>query len=343
MSRNSTAALAGRNNTGNGMKISLHKETWDLRQPFRIAGREERESGALVVQLADGGSIGRGESQGVFYLDETVDTMFAQVEAVADRIRRGVTREELLDILPAGGARNAVDCALWDLEAKRGGKRIWELTGIEPRPVATVFTIGIEASPEAMAERAAAAAKHPVLKIKLDANQPLERLRAIRNARPDADLVVDANQSWDFGLLKEVLPGCTELDIRMIEQPLPRGGDEALEGFKSPIILAADESCLDSSELETAAARYGMINIKLDKTGGLTEALTLAHAAKSKGCKLMVGNMCGTSLAMAPSFVVAQLCDFVDIDGPLLLRYDRAEGLVYTNGIAYPFDRQLWG
>jgi L-alanine-DL-glutamate epimerase-like enolase superfamily enzyme len=279
----------------------------------------------------------------VFYLDETAESLFAQVNAVANEIRRGISREDLQSLLPAGGARNAVDCALWDLECKQSGKTIWQLTGIEPKPVTTVFTIGLEATPEAMAAKATAAADAPVLKIKLSADRPYERLAAIRAARPDATIVVDANQGWDFALLQEVIPKCAGLDLGMIEQPLPRGGDAELEGFESPVTLAADESCLDSSELATVARRYGMINIKLDKTGGLTEALKLARLAKGLGCKLMVGNMVGTSLAMAPSFVVAQLCDFVDIDGPLLLKYDHPGGLHYDKGTVTGLDPQFWG
>ena len=194
-----------------------------------------------------------------------------------------------------------------------------------------------------MAAKAAAAMDAPILKIKLSGDRPYEKLAAIRAARPDAVLVVDANQGWDFGLLQEVLPKCVDLNLAMIEQPLARGQDEMLEGFVSPITLAADESCLHTGELETAASRYSMINIKLDKTGGLTEALRLAKAAKARGCKLMVGNMVGTSLSMAPSFVVAQLCDFVDIDGPLLLKYDQPRGMEYKNGVVSGFDQRLWG
>jgi L-alanine-DL-glutamate epimerase-like enolase superfamily enzyme len=194
-----------------------------------------------------------------------------------------------------------------------------------------------------MAAKAVAAADAPILKIKLSDHLPYEKLAAIRAARPDAELVVDANQGWSFELMKEVLPKCVELNLAMLEQPLARGGDEMLEGFESPITLAADESCLHTGELETAARRYSMINIKLDKTGGLTEGLRLAKAAKEKGCKLMVGNMVGTSLSMAPSFVVAQLCDFVDIDGPLLLKYDQPLGLSYNKGVVKGFDSRLWG
>jgi L-alanine-DL-glutamate epimerase-like enolase superfamily enzyme len=325
------------------MKMSVHIEEWELIQPFRISNFEWINSRGIVVQLAEDGHLGRGEAQGVFYLDESAESIFEQVHAVAAEIRAGITREELQDLLPAGGARNAIDCAMWDLECKKSGKTIWQLTGIEPRPVTTVFTIGLESTPEAMAAKAAAAADAPVLKIKLSDHQPYEKLAAIRAARPDAKLVVDANQGWDFELLKEVIPKCVPLELGMIEQPLPRGEDGALEGFESPITLAADESCLDSRELETAASRYRMINIKLDKTGGLTEALKLAYAAKEKGCKLMVGNMVGTSLGMAPSFVVAQLCDFVDIDGPLLLKYDHPLGLGYNKGVVSSLDPRLWG
>lgn len=325
------------------MKISAHLEDWELTQPFRISGHEWRTSPTLVIELTEDGFVGRGEAQGVFYLDETAQSIFEQVEAVAGEIRKGINRDELQHLLPAGGARNAVDCALWDLECKRSGRTIWQLTGIDPKPVTTVFTIGLESTPEAMAAKAAAAADAPILKIKLDNHQPYEKLAAIRAARPDATLVVDANQGWDFELLKEVIPKCAGLDLGMIEQPLPRGADAILEGFDSQVTLAADESCLDTSELEQAALRYSMVNIKLDKTGGLTEALKLARAAREKGCKLMVGNMVGTSLGMAPSFVVAQLCDFVDIDGPLLLKYDRPQAMSYDKGVVDVFSPRLWG
>lgn len=325
------------------MKFSAHLEEWELTEPFRISGAEWRTSAGLVVHLSEDGYSGRGEAQGIFYLGETAQSIFEQVHGVADIISSGISRENLQDILPAGGARNALDCALWDLECKRSHKTIWELTGIDPKPVTTVFTIGLENTAEAMAAKAAAAADAPILKIKLDGHLPCEKLAAIRAARPDAELVIDANQGWSFELLKEVIARCADLNLSMIEQPLARGGDEMLEGFESPVTLAADESCLDTGELEIAARRYSMINIKLDKTGGLTEALRLARAAKAKGCKLMVGNMVGTSLSMAPSFVVAQLCDLVDIDGPLLLKYDRPSGLVYKQGVVRVLDSRLWG
>ncbi len=325
------------------MKFSAHVEEWELVQPFRISGFESSKAQSLIVQLSDGSFIGRGEAQGVYYLDETSDSMFRQVHEIAARIRHGISRADLEHILPPGGARNAMDCALWDLECKQSGKSIWELTGIDPKPVTTVFTIGLEDTPEAMASKASAAMDCPILKIKLSDHMPLEKLAAIRAARPDAKLVVDANQGWDFELLQSALPELQKLGLEMLEQPLPRGADELLEGFESPVILCADESCLHSGELDTAARRYSMINIKLDKTGGLTEALNLARAARAKGLKLMVGNMVGSSLSMAPAFVIAQLCDFVDIDGPLLQKYDHPNGLVYKKGVVDGFDPGLWG
>jgi len=325
------------------LKLCAHIEEWDLKQPFRISGQEWRSSRSVVIQLEAEGFYGRGEGQGVFYTGETVESMMAQIHEVADSVRKGISREDLLQLLPSGGARNAIDCALWDLEAKQSGKSIWELTGIEPKPVTTVFTIGLEDTPEEMAANAKAAGRYPVLKIKLSDDRPVERLQAIRAARPDAKLVVDANQAWSFDRLQEVLPHFVTLDISMLEQPLPRGDDAQLEGFDSPIILAADESCLDTSELDLASSRYDMINIKLDKTGGLTEALRLAYAAKEKGCQLMVGNMVGTSISMAPSFVIAQLCDFVDIDGPLLLKNDHLGGLEYRDAQVQVFDASFWG
>jgi len=325
------------------MDVSLHIADWELTQPFKIAGNEWINSRCLVVQLGESGFVGRGEAQGIFYMDETAQSIFEQAQALAAELRKGISRDELQQLLPAGGARNAIDCALWDLECKQSGKTIWQLTGIDPQPVTTVFTIGLESTPEAMAAKAAAASDAPILKIKLDEHMPYEKLAAIRAARPDAELVVDANQAWSFELMQQVLPKLVDLNLAMLEQPLARGGDQMLEGFKSPITLAADESCLHTGELETAARRYSMINIKLDKTGGLTEGLRLARAAKEKGCKLMVGNMVGTSLSMAPSFVLAQLCDFVDIDGPLLLKYDQPNGLEYCNGVVEGFSPKLWG
>lgn len=325
------------------MRFSAHREFWPLARPFRIANREWRAVESLIVELQQDGRVGRGEAQGVFYLGETAAGIYEQALGVASDIADGMTRDELQDRMPPGGARNAIDCAFWDLECKLSGKSIWQLMGIEPRPVTTVFTIGIESSPKAMAQAAAAAADAPILKIKLDADRPVAKLAAIRGSREDARLVIDANQGWDLALLREVIAACADLGVEVLEQPLKRGGDSGLENLDSPVTLAADESCLHRGDLDDASRRYRMINIKLDKTGGLTEALALAAEARERGCELMVGNMIGTSLSMAPSFVIAQQCKLVDLDGPLLLKHDRPGGLRYTNGVIEPFSLALWG
>lgn len=325
------------------MKIGIHTESWPAARPFRITGHVWNSFESVVVELEHDGAVGRGEALGVFYANETAASLAAEIERVAERIEAGVDRAMLQDLLPAGGARNALDCALWDLEAKRRGRTIWELTGVAPKVLETVYTVGIEPTPEAMAAHAGAAAGQPLLKIKLDAHQPLERMQAIRRARPDARIVVDANQGWTFAQLQQLAPAFAELGVRMIEQPLPRGGDAQLEGYRSPVPLCADESCLHLAELGQAARRYQMVNIKLDKTGGLTHALELARQARERGLGLMVGNMCGSSLAMAPTFVVGCLCDFVDIDGPLLMKRDRRPGLRYDSGRVAVFGPELWG
>jgi len=222
------------------IKFSVHQEDWIPTTPFRISGAEWNSFPAIVVELQDGDLVGRGEAEGIFYFNETLASMTAQVEEVAERIEAGATRTDLLNLLPPGGARNALDCAIWDLEAKRSGKRVWELAGIDLKKIITVFTIGLEDEPEAMAKKAAAAAHQPVLKVKLGADRPVERIEAIRNVRPDATLVIDANQGWNFDQLKEVAPSLKNLGVTMIEQPLPRGADEELEDYKSPLPLCAD-------------------------------------------------------------------------------------------------------
>jgi L-alanine-DL-glutamate epimerase-like enolase superfamily enzyme len=274
-------------------------------------------------------------------MGETGKTMLAQAQSVKAALERGAGREELRRLLPAGGARNAIDCALWDLEAKTTGKSIWQLTGIKPGSTTSVNTIGI-GTPEEMA-KAARSLDTAKIKVKLDGESPLERISAVRAARPDAEIVVDVNQGWTFEQLVELAPKFKELGVAMIEQPLPRGADEALEGYDPPLPLCADESCLNISEFEQAARRYQMINIKLDKTGGLTEALDLAHMAQARGIGLMVGNMLGTSLAMAPGFVIAQLCRFVDLDGALFLKKDRQHPMSYAGGVVSPPSSELWG
>lgn len=325
------------------MKISVDIATYPMKVPFAITGHVFHNTETVRVSIEHNGVVGRGESVGTYYLNETAQSMAIDLDAIIGRIDVDTTPESLQELMPLSGARNALDCALWDYRAKSAGKRIWELLDITPRELITVFTIGME-EPSVMAERAAAAAQFPQLKIKLDADSPIERLEAIRAARPDATLVIDVNQGWGLEALKEYLPACEKLGIAMIEQPLPRGEDAALDGFTSPVPLGADESCLGLGEFELAAQRYDVLNIKLDKCGGLTEGLALVRAAKARGMQLMVGNMTGTSLSMAPSYVVAQFCQFVDIDGPLLLAHDIENGLDYrAGGIVGLPSAALWG
>lgn len=322
-------------------KMTFSAETWELRTPFAITGRTFTDVDLLYVSISENGSIGRGEGAGVYYLDESGPSMLAAVASVQDAIEAGADRRQLRELLPPCGARNAIDCALWDLEAKQKNTTIWELTGIEPGLTRSALTIGI-GTPEKMAETAMTL-DTSLIKVKLDAEIPLERISAVRAARPDDEIIVDVNQGWTFEQLAALAPKFEELGIAMIEQPLPRGGDEALEGFVSPVPLCADESCRCIGEFEQAARRYQVINIKLDKAGGLTEALELACLVQARGIDLMVGNMMGTSLAMAPGFVVAQLCRFVDLDGALFLKKDRPNPMTYKHGVVSIPRADLWG
>ena len=325
------------------MKFGVHIERWKTQSPFRISGRVFDSWDCVVVELENDGTVGYGEGLGIFYEGETPDSIVQQIESISDPIRNGLDRETLQSLLPHGGARHAVDQALWDLEAKSSGRSIWDLTGVKQRKVVSDYTIGIESSPAEMAARAKAASDHHVLKVKLDANQSVERMQAIREARPDATLLIDANQGWTFDQLRELSPQLADLGVEMIEQPRPRGADEDLDNYDSPVPLCADESCLHLGDLDTVTPRYQFINIKLDNTGGLTHALKLARTASERGLRLMVGCMGGTSLAMAPAYVIACLTEFADIDGPLWIRSDRVNGLEYKGTHVEPFTADLWG
>ncbi len=325
------------------IKLSVHEEDWTFKEPFGISGDVSYSEPAIVVKLQDGDLVGRGEAEGIYYFDETTTSMIEQVKQVAPDVEAGANRKDLLDLLPPGGARCAIDSALWDLEAKRSGKRVWELAGLELKKIVTVFTIGLEEEPAEMVRKAATAARHPILKIKLDADRPVEKIEAIRAARPKANIIIDVNEAWNFKQLVEVAPQLHSLGVTMIEQPLPRGADEELEGYQSPVPLCADESCVHLGEVAEIAKRYQMINIKLDKSGGLTHGLEIAHQARKHDLGLMVGNMCGTSLAMAPSFVMGLACDLHDLDGPLLFKYDRPHAMKYSGGVVSPPCPDLWG
>lgn len=322
----------------------MHPERWEMTEPFEISREVITHQPVLLVCLHDDqGHTGWAEAAGIDYEGETPQTMSAQITAVLPRLTDGLTHQALSAWLPAGGARNALDCALWDLRAKQTGIPVWQAAGLPAlKPVTTAFTIGL--GDEATTRRKAREAHHyPLLKLKVDAHRHLDVVRMVHEEHPHARLVVDANQSWTLDLLTQLLPELAKAGVEMVEQPLPKGLDAALDGFHSPLPLAADESCTDRSSLAHLLGRYQYINIKLDKCGGLSEGLALADEATRLGLGLMVGNMCGTSLAMAPAFLLAQRCAYVDLDGPLLQKLDRATPLQYHQGVIDPPDASLWG
>jgi L-Ala-D/L-Glu epimerase len=314
-----------------------------MHAPFRITGHVFTELECVMIEIAERGSVGRGEAAGVYYLGDTAAKAFEQIFAIIPDLERGLDRQALQTLLPPGGARNAVDCALWDLECKLTGQPIWAKAGVSARALTTCQTIGFLDAPEDMGKAAAKLTGYTLLKLKLTGDRPIDRVRAVRMARPDVRLVVDANQGFTLPLLQECLPEFAKCEVELVEQPLPRGEDAALEGMPREVPICADESCLHRGELEQAARRYDVINIKLDKTGGLTEALLLADAVLERGLDVMVGNMLGTSLAMAPAFVVSQKARIADLDGPLALKTDRIGAMAYKNGGVGPFTTELWG
>jgi L-alanine-DL-glutamate epimerase-like enolase superfamily enzyme len=324
-------------------RVSVHLENWMALIPFRISRNTWDDFPNVVCEIEQDGLIGRGEGLGVYYLGEDQKSMLAQIDSISEQLAAGAGRQDLLELLPPGGARCAIDAALWDLEAQLAGTTAWELAGVTTEPIETVFTIGLEAEPEEMGARAAAASSLTLFKVKLNNDRPVERIASIREARPDARLVVDVNEGWDFDQLVDVAPALAKHGVSMIEQPLPRGQDEELEGYDSPLPLCADESIQHSGELEQIADRYQMINIKLDKCGGLTHGLELAAAARDLDLGIMIGCMGGTSLSMAPMHVIAHKADFVDIDGPLLLKNDRLGGFVYDKGMVSLPAKPFWG
>jgi len=326
------------------MKLRVEAERWPYRTPFRISRGVEDALDVLVVTLRDErGHLGRGEAAGVDYAGETIDTMRQQLATLEPALEAGMTRSQLQRLLPAGGARNAVDCALWDLEAKTTGVSVWSRSGFDPpRPLVTCLTLGIDTS-EAMGRAARAVRGMPMLKVKVNARQHLEAVRSVHGACPDASIVVDPNQAWSVGLLNRLAPELHALGVVLIEQPLPAGAEADLGDYRGPVPLAADESCADVASLAALSRAYRYVNIKLDKTGGLTEALALASAARAAGYEIMVGCMAGTSLAMAPGMVVAQRATIIDLDGPLLHARDRSPGIEYRNGVMQVPPRELWG
>lgn len=332
------------------LPIACHvaAESWPIAGSFTISRGSKTAADVVVVELASGGLVGRGECVPYPRYGESVDGVLAAIRAELGTFACEGTHDWLNHVMPAGAARNALDCALWELRARTMGIPVWSLAGLpSPRPVPTAVTVGID-TPQAMAAKAAGwvATYGPdtLLKVKVGADAVAERLEAVRAAAPAARLIVDANEAWGLDQLRDLLPRLEALRVDLIEQPLPAGADDGLDGLGTPAVpLCADESVHTAAGLDVLARRYQAINLKLDKTGGFTEALRLRERAKALGLGIMVGCMVGTSLAMAPAVLLAADADFVDLDGPLMLQRDRAHGLRYDGGRVHPPDADLWG
>lgn len=327
------------------MSRTLHAEhdCFPLIRPFRIARGTKTAADVVTVTIRDGDMLGRGEAVPYPRYGETIEGTLAAIAGLRPLIEGGGGRADLLDALPAGAARNAVDCALWDLEARLSHRDVAAMIGGPAlAAIPSAMTIVID-TPEAMARDTATLAGAPVLKIKVDANEPAAQVRAVRAAAPGADLIVDPNESWDQALVEAMQPVLLECRVGLLEQPVPADADGWLEGFTPEVPICADESVHVAADLEVVARRYQAVNVKLDKTGGLTEALELAQAARARGLGLMTGCMVSSSLSIAPALHIAMMSDFVDLDGPVWLREDRAGGLVAENGFIHPPVAGFWG
>jgi len=325
------------------LNLLVRIESYPIAGAFTIARGAKTEAVVVVAEVSDEVHRGRGECVPYPRYNETADATHAALVAMTDALKRGLTIQELQTLMPAGAARNALDCALWDFRAKAAGARVWDLLDRgAPKQLTTAFTISL-GTPEAMAEATARAARRPLLKIKLGGEGDDARIRAVRTAAPDSELIVDANESWTDTNIARNLDACANVDVTLVEQPLPAGRDQALAKLKRPISVCADESVHDRATLPVLRERYDAINIKLDKTGGLTEALAMADAAHALGFEIMIGCMVATSLAMAPAMLLAQQARFVDLDGPLLLARDREHALRYDGSLVYPPEATLWG
>ena len=326
------------------LALDLRVERFPYHQPFRISGHVFTETALLVAELSDGTHVGRGEGAGVYYLGDDIDHMLGEAMRAREAIEGGATRGDLQHLLPPGGARNALDCAFWDLEAKQQSRPVWDLAGLDPpKALRSTLTLGAD-DPEVMAKAALAIDAQAPVKVKLtgDLADDIARVSAIRAARPDAWIGVDANQGYDIRTLADLLPVLVEMRVAQLEQPLPRGREADLDGVKRPLPFVADESALSLADTASLVGRFDVVNIKLDKCGGLTEGLAIARQARTLGLDVMVGNMMGTSLSMAPSYLVGQLCDIVDLDGPTFLARDRDPGVEYRGGMIH-CPAGIWG
>ncbi len=323
--------------------LAVHVERWPIAGAFTISRGAKTEAVVVVAEVSDGRCRGRGECVPYARYGETVEGVVAALDGMADAVARGLSREELQTAMLPGAARNALDCALWDLAAKQSGRPAYELAGLNaPHALTTAFTISL-AEPDAMAAAAAQAAGRTLLKIKLGGSGDAARIAAVRSAVPDAELIVDANEGWTAENLAANLAACAKAGVTLIEQPLPAGDDEALAYVGRPLPVCADESAHGLGSLAALVGKYDAVNIKLDKAGGLTEALVMAQEAEKLGFRVMVGCMVATSLAMAPAMLVAQRARYVDLDGPLLLARDREGGIRYDGSTMVPPAPALWG
>lgn len=324
-------------------RLEVRVERWPIAGAFTISRGSKTEAAVVVAEVREGEHGGRGECVPYARYGESIESVTAEIESVRPTVEAGADRDRLQGLLPPGAARNAVDCALWDLEAKASGRRAFHLAGFARLdPVKTAFTISFGPA-EDMAEAARAAAGRPLLKLKIGGPDDLHRVEAVRAAAPKTRLIVDANEGLTIDTLRRLAPELARLGVKAIEQPLPAAEDDALEGYESPVLLCADESIHSRAELARCAGRYGCVNIKLDKTGGLTEALALRTEARALGLEIMAGCMVATSLSMAPAMLVAQGAAFVDLDGPLLLAKDREPGLRFIGSMIEPYGPELWG
>ena len=324
-------------------RLTVTRRSWSLAQPFAISRGSKMTAEVVIAEVSDGEFRGRGECVPYPRYGESVESVAAQLEAMNGAVFSGLDRHELQRVMPPGAARNALDCAFWDLDAKRDNCRATDLAGIGAmRPVVTAYTLSLD-TPERMGKAAASQRQRPLLKLKLSGDCDIERVQAVREGAPGARLIVDPNEGWRERHLTEVMPALAEFGVALIEQPLPAGDDDALASVPHPIPVCADEACHTTEDLDRLAGKYDAVNIKLDKTGGLTEALALAAAARERGFTIMVGCMIGTSLAMAPALLIAQRAGVVDLDAPLLLAADRVPGLRYDGSTVYPPEARLWG